>query len=146
MGGGGLPCPFFKIWKKVPQFWGKCPGYGHLWVTFLIWNAVFKSFQDKISEIFPCGVFFFVLYMIIYQSALIPRKLPCPKKFLVTRLKTTVSRSPLLVKLKWSCKCLVKITKHELFLRKREWHVSSLAKVWITANCDLITYKNSLVF
>ena len=32
------------------------------------------------------GNFFLVLYMIIYQSALIPRKLPCPTKFLVTCL------------------------------------------------------------
>ena len=33
------------------------------------------------------GPFFFVLYMmIVYQSALIPRKLPCPKTLLVTRL------------------------------------------------------------
>ena len=30
--------------------------------------------------------FFLVLYMITCQSALIPRKLLCPKKFLVTRL------------------------------------------------------------
>ena len=28
-------------------------------------------------EIFHCGLFFLVLYMVIYQSALIPRKLSC---------------------------------------------------------------------
>ena len=35
---------------------------------------------------FPAAPFFLVLYMIVYQSALIPKKHPCPKKFLVTRL------------------------------------------------------------
>ena len=36
---------------------------------------------------FPAGSFFLLLYMITYQSDLISRKLPCPKNFLVTRLK-----------------------------------------------------------
>ena len=40
----------------------------------------------KSQEFFPTAPFLFVLYMIAYQSALIPRKLLCPKKFLVTRL------------------------------------------------------------
>ena len=40
----------------------------------------------KSQEFFPKAPFFFVLYMIAYQSALIPRKFLCPKKFLVTRL------------------------------------------------------------
>ena len=35
---------------------------------------------------FPAGPFFLVLCMIVYQSALIPTKFPCPKKILVTRL------------------------------------------------------------
>ena len=34
----------------------------------------------------PEGPFFLVLYMIVYQSALISKKLLCPKNFLVTRL------------------------------------------------------------
>ena len=40
-GGGGVgmgrsPCPFSKIGKKCPNFWGKCSDCGHLWVKFLI--------------------------------------------------------------------------------------------------------------
>ena len=38
--------------------------------------------------------------MIIYQSALFPRKLPCPKKFLVTRLSRRKELHKLLIKLK----------------------------------------------
>ena len=36
------------------------------------------------------GPFFLVLSMIVYQSALIPRKPPCPKKILVTRLPNAI--------------------------------------------------------
>ena len=47
----------------------------------------FLRVSRKKTEIFPAGQnLFLVLYMIVYQSALIPRKLPNPKKFLVTRL------------------------------------------------------------
>ena len=42
--------------------------------------------RRKNRRFFPVGSLFFVLYMIVYQSALIPRKLSCPKKILVTRL------------------------------------------------------------
>ena len=42
--------------------------------------------RRKSQEFFPTAPFFFVLYMIAYQSVLIPRKLLCSKKFLVTRL------------------------------------------------------------
>ena len=42
--------------------------------------------RRKSQEFFSTASFFFVLYMIAYQSALIPRKLLCSKKFLVTRL------------------------------------------------------------
>ena len=34
------------------------------------------------------GPFFIVLWVNVYQSALIRRKLPCPKIFLVTRLSS----------------------------------------------------------
>ena len=43
--------------------------------------------RRKTQEFFPMAPFFFVLYMIAYQSVLIPRKLLCSKKFLVTRLE-----------------------------------------------------------
>ena len=42
--------------------------------------------RSKSWRFSPAGPFFLVLYMIAYQSALISRKLPCPKNFLVTRL------------------------------------------------------------
>ena len=42
--------------------------------------------RRKSQEFFPTAHFFFVLYLTAYQNALIPRKLLCPKKFLVTRL------------------------------------------------------------
>ena len=42
--------------------------------------------RRKSQEFFPTASFFFVLYMVVYQSVLIPRKLLCSKKFLVTRL------------------------------------------------------------
>ena len=35
-GAGGLLCPFSEIAKKCPNFGGKCPDCGHLWVKFLI--------------------------------------------------------------------------------------------------------------
>ena len=82
--GGGLPCPFSEIGKKCPKFWAKMPW---LWPSMgcSFKMQFWKSFQEK-TEIFPGQKFFLVLYMIVYQSAQIPRKLPCPKKFLVTRL------------------------------------------------------------
>ena len=42
--------------------------------------------RRKSQEFFPKASFFFVLYTIAYQNVLIPRKLLCSKKFLVTRL------------------------------------------------------------
>ena len=63
-----------KIGKKCTNFGEKCPDYGHLWVKFLILNAILKSFQEKKPN----------------QSALIPRKLPCPKNVLVTRLQLVI--------------------------------------------------------
>ena len=67
------PCPFFGDWKKV----------SHLWVKFLIWSAIFKSFQGEKTEIFPCGAF---LFLDVCLSKCSPRKPSCPRKFLVTRL------------------------------------------------------------
>ena len=57
-----------------------------------LWSPIgkisfFKSIQVKKLYIFsPAGSFFLVLQVNVCQSALIPRNLPCPKKFLVTRL------------------------------------------------------------
>ena len=44
------------------------------------------SRQKKNGDIFPAGLFFLVLQVNVYRCSLIPRKLPCPKKILVTRL------------------------------------------------------------
>ena len=56
----------------------------------------FRVSKRKNRRFFPAGPFFFVLQMFVYRSALIPRKLRCPRKFLVTRLvlvsKFTFSR------------------------------------------------------
>ena len=46
-----------------------------------------RASRRKKWSSFPCGLFFFlVLQVNVYGSVLIPRKLPCPKKILVTRL------------------------------------------------------------
>ena len=83
--GGGLTCPFSNIEKK-------CPNLGENAMTVVIYglNISFIT-QLQVSRrknwrFFPTGPFFLVLYMTVYQSALIPKKLPCPKKFLVTWL------------------------------------------------------------
>ena len=59
--GWGLPCPSSKIGKKYPNLEKNCPDCGYLWVKFLIWNEIFKSFQDKKKkvEIFFLRDFFF---------------------------------------------------------------------------------------
>ena len=61
--GGGLPWPFWKFKEKGPDFGKK--------------NALKK---------FPAGPFFLALQLNVYRSALIWRNLPCPEKFLFTRL------------------------------------------------------------
>ena len=84
MGGGGespLPLPFFWILEKErPIFWKK----------FTDCDKFLRVSSRKNWKFLPVRSFFFVLQMIVYQSALIPRKLPCPKKFLVAYLDTPV--------------------------------------------------------
>ena len=53
-GGWGLLCPFPRIGKKFPDLDEK-------WVKYLIWNAIFKSFQAKKLEIFSLPGFFFLV-------------------------------------------------------------------------------------
>ena len=72
---GRSPLSFLKNWKKVPWFWGKLPIYG-------------LFFQD---------LFFLCCRWNVYQNVLIPRKLPCSHKFLVTRLaylRVTLRKNP----------------------------------------------------
>ena len=44
------------------------------------------SRQKKSGDFYPAGLFFLVLQVNVYRSALIPRELPCPKKILLSRL------------------------------------------------------------
>ena len=57
-GGGGGGCHFSKIGKKCSNSGKRCLDCGQLWVKFLIWNAIFKSFQMKKPEILSCGTSF----------------------------------------------------------------------------------------
>ena len=45
-----------------------------------------ESPDEKNRDFFPAVPFLLELLVNVYQSTVIPRKLPCPKKFLVTRL------------------------------------------------------------
>ena len=73
------------IWEKNAVIIYLC---GYLWVKCFIENAIFKSFQAKKPEIFSLrDLFFLMMQMSVYRRGLIPRKLPCSKKFLVTRLR-----------------------------------------------------------
>ena len=65
---------FFKKNLDLPWY--------HLKIQFLR-----VSRQKKPGDFFPARRFFFVLLVNGYRSALIPRKLPCPTKFLVTHLR-----------------------------------------------------------
>ena len=78
---------FFQKLEKSAPFLGKnalivviCG------LTFSFKIQVLKVSRRKNRKFFSVKPFFLVLYMIVYPSALISRKLPCPKKFLVTRL------------------------------------------------------------
>ena len=78
--------PFLQL-NKESCFWRKCPGFIHLWVKFLIENAVLRTSQKKISEIIPCQSLSFACCRLnVYRSTLILRNLSCPQNFLVTRL------------------------------------------------------------
>ena len=81
------PALFLKLEKSALIFWENA-----LIVVIYVLNFSFKMQFLRVSRrknrrFFPAETFFLVLYMIAYQSALISRKLPCPKKFLATRLK-----------------------------------------------------------
>ena len=81
------PCLFSKIGKKCPNL-----GKNALIVVIYGLNFSFKRQFLRVSRrknrrFFPAGPFFLVMYMIVYQSALIPRKLFYPKTFLVTHLR-----------------------------------------------------------
>ena len=80
----------FGNWKKSVLILGKNAQITVIYgLNFSSKMQFLKVSWRKNRRFFPAVPFFFVLQMIIYRSALIPRKLPCPKKFLVTRLHIT---------------------------------------------------------
>ena len=81
---GSLPCPFLKI-VKCALIWRKNALIVVIYGQHFSFK-IFKSFQDEKPDIFfPVGPLFLSLQ--VNGSALIPRKLSCPKKFLVTCMK-----------------------------------------------------------
>ena len=85
--GGGIPCLFFfENRKKCPDFGKKGPDCVHPWVKFYIQNVVLRVSRKKSLQLFPAGPFFLDFLTKCLSKCLIPRNLPCPKKFLVARL------------------------------------------------------------
>ena len=80
------PALYSKIGKKCLNFGKKCPDCCHLWVKFLIQNAIFKSFQAKNRIFFLCGALPFRLVGKLLS------KCPCSKKNSST-LKTSWLRT-----------------------------------------------------
>ena len=81
-----FPALFQKLEKRALIL-----GENALIVVIFGLNYSFKMQFLRVSRrrnqiFFPAAPFFLVLYMIVYQSALIPKKHPCPKNFLVMRL------------------------------------------------------------
>ena len=52
---GGRGSYFLKIGKNCSNLRKKDPDCGHLWVKYLTWNGVLKSFQTKKTDIFSLG-------------------------------------------------------------------------------------------
>ena len=87
-GVGALPLLFLENWKMCPNLGEKIPWLSLSMGKISHLKENFWQFPvEKIRNFFPAGLFLFVLQVNVYQSALIPRRLPCPKKFLVMRLQ-----------------------------------------------------------
>ena len=83
---GEVSPALFENWKKNPLHQRK----NALIVVIYGYNFSIKMKFLRVSrgkDFFPAGPFFLVLQVNVYRSTLIRRKLPCPKKFLVTRLQ-----------------------------------------------------------
>ena len=76
------PAPFQKLEKSAIICGKKCPDWGHLKVKFSFKMQFLRVSRWKNRRFFPCRAFL----SDVYRSARISRNLPCPKKFLVTRL------------------------------------------------------------
>ena len=114
--GEGFPCLFSKIGEKRPNFWKKnaliVVIYG---LNFLFKMQFLRASRTKNRRVCSVGPFFLVSLMNVYRSALIPRKPPCPKKFLVTRLKILPTPIKYLSKLKCTFKGI--FGQHRIYLK-----------------------------
>ena len=114
--GEGFPCLFSKIGEKCPNFWKKnaliVVIYG---LNFLFKMQFLRASRTKNRRFCSVGPFFLVPLMNVYRSALIPRKPPCPKKFLVTRLKILPTPIKYLSKLKCTFKGI--FGQHRIYLK-----------------------------
>ena len=81
--------PFFRKLEKSALIFGENALIAVIYgLTFLFTVQFLRISRRKNQRFFSAGPFFFVLQMIVYQSALIPKKLPPSlKKFLVARLE-----------------------------------------------------------
>ena len=87
-GEGGVSPTLFQKLGKNALILGKNALIALLYGLNFLFKMQFLRVSRKKPGNFPAGQnLFLVLYMIVYQSALIPRKFPCPKKFPVTHLR-----------------------------------------------------------
>ena len=74
--------------------------------------------RGKNRKLLPAGPFFILLLVNVYRSRVIPRKLPCPKKFLVARLTLHDH----------AVTSLLGITKEVLYLRWKKRHLKAYSE------------------
>ena len=79
----GSSLPFFGNFVKRALIWEKMPVVYGLDFSF---KMQLLRVSRRNRKFFYAGSLFCVLQMIVYGSPLIPTKLPCPKKILITRL------------------------------------------------------------
>ena len=67
----------------------KSPDSVDLFVKFFVQNVVLRIYRRKNSKMFPCKTFL-RFWQNVYQSALVPQNFPCPEKFLVAHLYSSI--------------------------------------------------------
>ena len=72
----GLPCPFSKIGKRCPNLGKKCLDCVICVLNFSFKVHFLRVYRSKNRRFFPAGPFFFIMQMIVYRNAQIPKKLP----------------------------------------------------------------------
>ena len=85
--GGYFPSPFSKTGKRSQILGKHALIVAIYWLNFSIKMHFLSFCRRKNSKLFPAGPVFLVLPTDAYQSTLIPRKFPCPDKFLVNSAK-----------------------------------------------------------